>query len=159
MIEEGEEEEAESESESDGEDYGSDGEEEGEKGGLEQDGEEDDDVGSEEEDGDDTAAGAADGEEGEKEKRVRGKKSSSKKVRGVLTKEQLQMFKDKAEQTGVIYLSRIPPFMKPIKIRHYFSAYGTVGRIYLQAEGRCCCALPWRLCVRALLVFGPGVCC
>lgn len=73
--------------------------------------------------------------------RVRGKK---KKVRGVLSREELQRFKDQAEQTGVIYISRIPPFMKPIKLRHYFSAYGTVGRIYLQAEGVYMPAAPGR---------------
>ena len=36
---------------------------------------------------------------------------------------------------GIIYLSRIPPFMKPHKVRHLLSRYGGVGRIYLQPEG------------------------
>ena len=36
---------------------------------------------------------------------------------------------------GIIYLSRIPPYMRPLKIRHVFSKYGKVGRIYLQPEG------------------------
>jgi ESF2/ABP1 family protein len=87
-------------------------------------------------DHEDDEDGHQDEEEGAggKQERVRGKK---KKVRGVLSRDELQTFKDRAEQTGVIYISRIPPFMKPIKLRHYFSAYGTVGRIYLQAEGMC----------------------
>ena len=36
--------------------------------------------------------------------------------------------------TGVIYLSRIPPFMKPQKVRHLMSQYGEVDRIYLAQE-------------------------
>ena len=36
---------------------------------------------------------------------------------------------------GVVYLSRIPPFMRPRKVRHLLSHYGTLGRVYLQPEG------------------------
>ena len=36
---------------------------------------------------------------------------------------------------GVVYLSRIPPFMKPIKVRQLLSEYGEVGRVFLQPEG------------------------
>lgn len=36
---------------------------------------------------------------------------------------------------GVVYLSRIPPYMKPHKLRHLLSPYGTVGHIFLQPEG------------------------
>ncbi len=36
---------------------------------------------------------------------------------------------------GVIYLSRIPPYMQPRKVRHIFSQFGEVGRIFLQPEG------------------------
>ena len=39
---------------------------------------------------------------------------------------------------GVVYLSRLPPFMKPAKIRNIFSQYGEVGRLYLQPEGKLC---------------------
>ena len=38
------------------------------------------------------------------------------------------------EQSGVIYISRLPPFMKPQKVRHLFSEYGEVRRIYLTPE-------------------------
>ncbi len=45
--------------------------------------------------------------------------------------------KKKKERTpGVIYLSRVPPFMKPHKLKHLLSPYGRVGRIYLQPEGK-----------------------
>ncbi|XP_003383402.1 PREDICTED: pre-rRNA-processing protein esf2-like [Amphimedon queenslandica] len=35
---------------------------------------------------------------------------------------------------GIIYLSRIPPYMKPNKVKHIFSQYGEIGRVYLQPE-------------------------
>ena len=40
----------------------------------------------------------------------------------------------KIEKRGVIYLSRIPPFMKPNKVRSIFEQYGEVTRLYLQEE-------------------------
>lgn len=36
---------------------------------------------------------------------------------------------------GIVYLSRVPPFMKPHKVKHLLSQYGSVGRIYLKPEG------------------------
>ncbi|KAI8852604.1 hypothetical protein BC829DRAFT_368163 [Chytridium lagenaria] len=38
------------------------------------------------------------------------------------------------DRTGVCYLSRIPPFMKPQALRHLLSQHGTIGRIYLAPE-------------------------
>ena len=38
-------------------------------------------------------------------------------------------------RAGIIYLSRIPPYMKPLKVRQIFSKYGEVGRVFLQPEG------------------------
>jgi ESF2/ABP1 family protein len=35
---------------------------------------------------------------------------------------------------GVVYLPRLPPFMKPTKIRHLLSHHGEIGRIYLAPE-------------------------
>ena len=59
-----------------------------------------------------------------------------------LDKEQEGIKKVKSEDVmstestpGIIYISRIPPFMKPLKVRHIFSKYGEVGRVYLQPEG------------------------
>ena len=39
-------------------------------------------------------------------------------------------------EPGIIYLSRIPPYMKPLKVRHIFTKYGKVGRVFLQPEGK-----------------------
>lgn len=51
-----------------------------------------------------------------------------------LSLKSLSKFKSEHDSTGVIYFSRVPPFMKPIKIRQLLSAYGEIGRIYLAPE-------------------------
>ncbi|KAF9526310.1 hypothetical protein CPB83DRAFT_770517 [Crepidotus variabilis] len=51
-----------------------------------------------------------------------------------LTKESLAAFNAAQERAGVVYISRIPPGMQPAKVRHLMSAYGEVGRVYLQQE-------------------------
>ncbi|OLL26706.1 Pre-rRNA-processing protein ESF2 [Neolecta irregularis DAH-3] len=38
------------------------------------------------------------------------------------------------DKAGVIYLSRIPPFMKPQKLKHLLSQYGEIGRVFLAPE-------------------------
>ena len=35
---------------------------------------------------------------------------------------------------GIIYLSTVPPYMKPNKLRNMMSQFGDVGRIFLQPE-------------------------
>ena len=49
--------------------------------------------------------------------------------------------KTKKTTPGVVYMSRLPPFMKPAKIRNIFSQYGEVGRLFLQPEGKNCVSL------------------
>ncbi|KAI8930376.1 hypothetical protein BC831DRAFT_440324 [Entophlyctis helioformis] len=51
-----------------------------------------------------------------------------------LTLATLKKFQDKVDSTGVVYLSRVPPFMKPQKVRSLLSRYGELGRIYLNPE-------------------------
>ncbi|KAL9712448.1 RNA-binding ATPase activator esf2 [Leucoagaricus gongylophorus] len=51
-----------------------------------------------------------------------------------LTPEALATFKTAQEKAGIVYISRIPPGMRPTKVRHLMSAYGEVGRVYLQQE-------------------------
>ncbi|XP_024543167.1 pre-rRNA-processing protein ESF2 [Selaginella moellendorffii] len=41
---------------------------------------------------------------------------------------------EKEEKKGVCYLSRIPPHLKPLKLRHLLSQYGDVLRVYLVPE-------------------------
>ncbi|EAU80561.1 hypothetical protein CC1G_09958 [Coprinopsis cinerea okayama7 len=59
---------------------------------------------------------------------------AGEKVVKPLTPEALAAFKAAQERAGVIYISRIPPGMRPAKVRHLMSAYGEVGRVYLQQE-------------------------
>ncbi|KAF9480788.1 hypothetical protein BDN70DRAFT_804642 [Pholiota conissans] len=51
-----------------------------------------------------------------------------------LTPEALAAFKAAQDRAGVIYISRIPPGMRPAKVRHLMGNYGAVGRVYLQQE-------------------------
>eukprot|EP00128_Syssomonas_multiformis_P007030 Colp12_sorted_trinity150504_noHs@25183 len=63
------------------------------------------------------------------------KKNKSGKVNlSKLTKEELEEYRKEQEKRGVIYLSRIPPFMKVPKLRHLLSQHGEVLRIFLQPE-------------------------
>ena len=57
-----------------------------------------------------------------------------KNVKGPINMKKLQKFQDKLEKTGVVYLSRVPPYMKAQKVRHLLSQYGELGRIYLTPE-------------------------
>ncbi|KAF8351060.1 hypothetical protein F5887DRAFT_935693 [Amanita rubescens] len=56
------------------------------------------------------------------------------KVVKPLTPEALALYKAAQDKAGIIYISRIPPGMQPAKVRHLMSAYGEVGRVYLQQE-------------------------
>ncbi|KAF2469908.1 uncharacterized protein BDR25DRAFT_394221 [Lindgomyces ingoldianus] len=42
--------------------------------------------------------------------------------------------KPKKDRSGVIYLSRVPPFMKPSVLRSLLEPYGAINRIFLQQE-------------------------
>jgi ESF2/ABP1 family protein len=53
----------------------------------------------------------------------------------VLTARKLEKLQARAAKKGVVYLSRVPPFMKPVKLRHLLEQHGEVLRIYLAAEG------------------------
>ncbi|ORY06280.1 hypothetical protein K493DRAFT_333167 [Basidiobolus meristosporus CBS 931.73] len=60
--------------------------------------------------------------------------ASKKKVVKPISKEELESFQKAADKTGLVYLSTIPPFMKPQKIRHLLTKFGEIGRIYLAPE-------------------------
>ena len=52
----------------------------------------------------------------------------------VLTAQELEKYQEKISKSGVCYMSRIPPFMKPSKLRALLTKYGEIGRIYLNPE-------------------------
>ena len=43
-------------------------------------------------------------------------------------------YTDKLLNRGVVYISRVPPFMKPNRVRSVFEQYGQVTRLFLQEE-------------------------
>ena len=57
-----------------------------------------------------------------------------KKESKSLLREDAKKYKEKLEQRGVIYMSRVPPFMKPNKARSLLESYGEITRIYLAEE-------------------------
>jgi len=44
-------------------------------------------------------------------------------------------YRQHLDERGIIYLARIPPMMKPNKIRTLLQDYGKITRIYLAEEG------------------------
>jgi ESF2/ABP1 family protein len=40
----------------------------------------------------------------------------------------------KKDKSGVLYLSRVPPFMKPTVLRSLLTPYGAIGKIFLTPE-------------------------
>lgn len=63
--------------------------------------------------------------------------SMKKKAKAAaLDPEALKAFEDAEKRKGVVYMSRIPPFMKPIKVRHLLSQHADIGRIYLAPEDK-----------------------
>eukprot|EP00037_Helgoeca_nana_P011865 m.106774 g.106774 ORF g.106774 m.106774 type:complete len:308 (-) comp21111_c0_seq1:1153-2076(-) len=51
-----------------------------------------------------------------------------------LSKQALTEFNEKERNRGIIYMSRIPPYMKPMKVRHHMEQYGAVGKLFLRPE-------------------------
>lgn len=51
-----------------------------------------------------------------------------------MTPEQLAKEEKKIKRTGVCYLSSIPPYMKPVKLRSILSRFGKLDRIFLKPE-------------------------
>ena len=51
-----------------------------------------------------------------------------------LTKKNLVATEVAVKRSGVVYLSRIPPFMKPTKLRSLLEPYGAINRIFLTPE-------------------------
>lgn len=47
----------------------------------------------------------------------------------------LKAFKKEADKTGIVYLSRIPPLMKPQDVRNHLSPFGEITRVYLTPAG------------------------
>ena len=73
-------------------------------------------------------------EEIEEDEKKATKKGPAKTELKTLTPAQLAQSRLATKKTGIIYLSRIPPYMKPHKVKHLLSRFGTIGRIFLTPE-------------------------
>lgn len=51
-----------------------------------------------------------------------------------MSRKKLEKLKEKYEKKGVVYISRIPPHLKPQKLRQLLEEHGEVGRLYLAPE-------------------------
>ncbi|KAJ1947722.1 RNA-binding ATPase activator esf2 [Kickxella alabastrina] len=58
-------------------------------------------------------------------------KSSKDKL---LSSKDIERAQKTEKKSGVVYMSRVPPFMKPAKVRHLLEKYGQIGRVYLVEE-------------------------
>ncbi|KXZ52258.1 hypothetical protein GPECTOR_10g889 [Gonium pectorale] len=52
----------------------------------------------------------------------------------VLSKEKLERIKEASDRRGIVYISRIPPHMKPHKLRQLLEPFGELGRVYCAPE-------------------------
>ncbi|KAM0818276.1 putative 18S rRNA factor 2 [Seiridium cardinale] len=85
----------------------------------------------------DTEQSVAEGVSDEEEDVTKSRKQMPGELPGVskpLTKKNLVATDAAIKKSGVVYLSRVPPFMKPQKLRSLLEPYGTINRIFLSPE-------------------------
>lgn len=46
-----------------------------------------------------------------------------------LSKRRVESYNESLKKRGVVYLSRVPPFMKPTKVKHLMEQHGVVTRV------------------------------
>lgn len=93
--------------------------------------------GSDDEEGDGAGgegAGGGAAEQAGEEEDVQ--QASKKKKRKVVSAGEAMRVKEASERRGVLYISRIPPHMKPAKIRQLLQAHGEIGRLYCAPEDK-----------------------
>ncbi|KAI5922524.1 Pre-rRNA-processing protein ESF2 [Camillea tinctor] len=73
-------------------------------------------------------------EESKSRPKPRDKKPELPDVSRPLTKKNLVASEKAVRRSGVIYVSRIPPFMKPTKLRSLLEPYGKINRIFCSPE-------------------------
>ncbi|KAJ1916326.1 RNA-binding ATPase activator esf2 [Mycoemilia scoparia] len=128
-----------SESEDDGSNSGSDSEVENVASSrtqaIKQQQEDDSDYDSQDDNDDDDDTNQDNGkEQDQKELKTTTKSKKKKPKKSLLTPEDVAKAQAAEKKTGILYMSRVPPFMKPQKIRHMLEKYGEIDRIYLVPE-------------------------
>jgi ESF2/ABP1 family protein len=84
---------------------------------------------------DDTEDAPADGSKSAaSDTKAKAKASDIPDITKTLTKKNLIKTEAAIRRSGVVYLSRIPPYMKPHKLRSLLSPHGTINRIFLAPE-------------------------
>ena len=73
-----------------------------------------------------------------------------------LRPEELAAYAAAERRKGVVYLSRIPPFMKPLKVRHLLEQHAEVGRVFLATEGACAESAWWKVAAYTLCTGEPS---
>ncbi|KAI9683598.1 MAG: RNA-binding ATPase activator esf2 [Trizodia sp. TS-e1964] len=79
----------------------------------------------------DSQQAPAPADEESKKKRPKHHLKDSKKI---LSKSSLEASQSQASKSGVLYLSCVPPYMKPQKVQSLLSPFGALGRIFLTPE-------------------------
>ncbi|KAJ3004098.1 UNVERIFIED_CONTAM: RNA-binding ATPase activator esf2, partial [Siphonaria sp. JEL0065] len=60
--------------------------------------------------------------------------TSTQATKGPITLESLKSYSETVNNTGLCYISRVPPFMTPEKLRSLLSVHGKLGRLYAAPE-------------------------
>jgi len=60
--------------------------------------------------------------------------STKKKPKKTLSEAAIKAANKKANKTGVVYISRVPPFMTPQTLKRLLGQHGEIGRIFLTPE-------------------------
>ena len=81
-----------------------------------------------------TAEPAAAAEAEKEDEPVADAPAAKRRKPSLLSSKSLAAASEEHARRGLCYLSRLPPFMKPAKLRHLLSQHGEVLRIYLAAE-------------------------
>lgn len=61
----------------------------------------------------------------------------TKNVKGplkTLSKKKVESYNQRLAKRGVVYLSRVPPFMKPAKVKHLMEQHGVVTRVRTKVQ-------------------------
>ncbi|KAK1997837.1 RNA recognition domain-containing protein [Colletotrichum falcatum] len=86
---------------------------------------------------DDEDGGADDDEQASTSSKKKSRPSTAMDLPDIskpLTKKNLVATEEAVKKSGVVYISRIPPFMKPQKLRSLLEPYGKINRIFLAPE-------------------------
>ncbi len=54
---------------------------------------------------------------------------TSKAIIEVLTPKELVKYNEKLRKRGIVYMSRVPPFMKPAKVKHLLGMHGEITKV------------------------------